>query len=194
MGEVLGGLSRYYDLLLGDDELGGKRQIRFTPQPHSKSLRIMAVHGDSVCWSVRDIACRSRDSRNNSGMDYLWVGLGSALGGMARHWISLFTLNRYGAAFPWGTMAVNVLGSFAIGFIASLAAQGRSPFGSESVQRFVLVGLLGGFTTFSSFSLQTIQLFERGQGQVASLNIIGSVICCLFAAWLGLRAGRLLLA
>ena len=139
-------------------------------------------------------SCRRMVSSENLTMDYLWVGIGSALGGMARHWIALVTLNRFGSVFPWGTMIVNGLGSFAIGFIASLVAQGRSPFDSESVQRFVIVGLLGGFTTFSSFSLQTVQLLEKGQGQFASINIVASVICCLLAAWLGLRAGQLFLA
>ena len=127
-------------------------------------------------------------------MDFVWVGLGSALGGMARHWIALIALKRYGPDFPWGTLAVNVLGSFVIGLISILAIQGRGPFVSLSVQRFFLVGLLGGFTTFSSFRLQTLQLFEKGQNISATLNIVGSLASCLIAVWLGVRVARSIVA
>ena len=127
-------------------------------------------------------------------MDYLWVGLGSALGGMARHGIALITLKRFGPAFPWGTLVVNVCGSFLIGFFSILAIQGRGPFGAVAVQRFFLVGLLGGFTTFSSFSLQTMQLVEKGHNLAAALNVIGSLASCLVAVWLGLRLGRSVLS
>ncbi len=127
-------------------------------------------------------------------MDFVWVGLGSALGGMARHWLALITLKRFGPAFPWGTLMVNVIGSFLIGLVSVLAIQGRGPFASLSVQRFFLVGLLGGFTTFSSFSLQTLQLFEKGQNLWATLNIVGSLASCLLAVWLGVRLGRSVLS
>ena len=127
-------------------------------------------------------------------MDFVWVGLGSAIGGMARHWMSLVTLKRFGPDFPWGTLFVNVIGSFVIGLISILVIQGRSPFSNLSVQRFLLVGLLGGFTTFSSFSLQTLQLFEKGQNLGATLNIVGSLASCLFAVWLGFRVGRSILS
>lgn len=125
-------------------------------------------------------------------MDYLLVGLGSALGGMARHWIALTTLNRFGPAFPWGTFIVNVVGSLAIGFFATLAVQGKGPMVNLPLQRFLLIGLFGGFTTFSSFSLQTLQLFEKGQTNAALMNVLGSILSCLFAAFIGMRAGRLL--
>lgn len=125
-------------------------------------------------------------------MEYLWVGLGSALGGMSRHWIAVVSLNRFGAAFPWGTYLVNVVGSFTIGLIAVWAAQGRSPFALVPVQRFLLVGLLGGFTTFSSFSLQTWQLYEKGQTSLALLNAVGSLLSCLVAVALGMRLARVL--
>ena len=126
-------------------------------------------------------------------MDYLLVGLGSALGGMARYWIALATLNRYGPGFPWGTLIVNVTGSFAIGLVATLAVQDRWPISHPSYQRFLLIGLFGGFTTFSSFSLQTLNLLEKGQSLFAGLNIVGSIATCLLAVWLGARAGKALI-
>ena len=127
-------------------------------------------------------------------MEYIWVGLGSALGGMARHGIAVLALQRFGPAFPWGTLIVNVLGSFAIGLIATLSAQGKAPFALVSTQRFLIVGVLGGFTTFSSFSLQTLELFEKGQTVSASMNVVTSLVACLLSVWLGTRTGRMLLA
>jgi fluoride exporter len=126
-------------------------------------------------------------------MEYVWVACGSAVGGMARHWVSVLMLKRYGASFPWGTLTVNIVGSFVIGFVAVLAAGGKNPFATEAAQRFLLVGLLGGFTTFSSFSLQTLQLIEKGSLGLGVSNVLISVVSCLAAVWLGLRLGRLVL-
>ncbi len=127
-------------------------------------------------------------------MEYVWVGLGSALGGMARHGIAVFALNRWGPTFPYGTLAVNVVGSFLIGVIAVLASHKVGVFGSVAAQRFFLVGVLGGFTTFSSFSLQTLQLWEKGSMGLAVLNVVGSLLTCLVAVWLGAKTGRVLVA
>ncbi len=125
-------------------------------------------------------------------MDYLWIALGSALGGMARHGVAVAAADRFGSTLPWGTLVVNVVGSFSIGFLASLAAAGRGPFDAIATQRFLMVGLLGGFTTFSSFSLQTLQLFEQGQRGSAMGNVVVSVALCLVGVWLGTRIGRVL--
>jgi fluoride exporter len=116
---------------------------------------------------------------------YLWIGLGSALGGMARYWCSGLVANRFGETFPWGTLTVNVIGSFVIGFVATLTApDGRLLVGSNARQ-FVMVGVLGGYTTFSSFSLQTLALARDGEWLRAGTNIVLSVVLCLVAVWLG---------
>jgi CrcB protein len=116
---------------------------------------------------------------------YLWIGLGSALGGMARYWCSGFVADRIGETFPWGTLLVNVVGSFIIGFFATLTApDGRLLVGSTARQ-FVMVGVLGGYTTFSSFSLQTLNLVRDGEWLRAGANIVLSVVLCLVAVWLG---------
>lgn len=116
---------------------------------------------------------------------YLWIAIGSALGGMARFWCSGLAARLFGETFPWGTLIVNVVGSFIIGFFAVISGpDGRLMVGSLPRQ-FVMVGLCGGFTTFSSFSLQTLNLLQDREYLYASLNIGGSVIACLLAVWLG---------
>jgi CrcB protein len=118
-------------------------------------------------------------------MIYLWIAVGSAIGGVARYWLSGAIAAAFGETFPWGTLLVNVSGSFAIGFVATLTdPDGRYYFGSAARQ-FVMVGICGGYTTFSSFSLQTLNLVRDGQWVPAGANIAGSVILCLAAVWLG---------
>ncbi len=116
---------------------------------------------------------------------YLWIAIGSALGGMARYWCSGFVAARIGETFPWGTIFINILGSFVIGFFATLTGpDGRLMVATETRQ-FVMVGLCGGYTTFSSFSLQTLSLIRDGQWPAAGANIGLSVILCLAAVTLG---------
>ena len=118
-------------------------------------------------------------------MIYLWIAVGSAIGGVARYWLSGVAAAAFGETFPWGTLIVNVTGSFAIGFFATLTdPDGRYYFGSAARQ-FAMVGICGGYTTFSSFSLQTLNLVRDGQWVPAGANIAGSVILCLAAVWLG---------
>jgi CrcB protein len=118
-------------------------------------------------------------------MLYLWVMLGSALGGGARYWLSGVIANRIGETFPWGTILVNVSGSLVIGFFATLTGpDGRLLVGTEARQ-FVMIGLCGGYTTFSSFSLQTLNLLREGEWLYAGMNIGLSVVLCLLAVWLG---------
>jgi CrcB protein len=120
-----------------------------------------------------------------SSMLYLWIMLGSALGGGARYWLSGFIANWIGETFPWGTIVVNVSGSLVIGFFATLTGpDGRLLVGTE-MRQFVMIGLCGGYTTFSSFSLQTLNLVRDGEWLYASLNIGLSVVFCLSAVWLG---------
>ena len=123
---------------------------------------------------------------------YLWIGLGSALGGMARYWCSGIVAERIGETFPWGTLTVNVVGSFIIGFFATLTApDGRLLIGSNARQ-FVMIGVLGGYTTFSSFSLQTLALARDGEWLRVGANVGLSVVLCLLAVWLGTLAGAAL--
>jgi CrcB protein len=114
---------------------------------------------------------------------YLWIALGSALGGVSRHAASQAILAQVGAnGLPWWTILVNVTGSFAIGWVAGTADM------SPDVRLFLTTGVLGGYTTFSAFSLQTLELFQRGDWTGAALNVALSVILCLAGVWLGFRA------
>ena len=121
-------------------------------------------------------------------MEFLWVGLGSGLGGMARHGVTLLSNSWWGTHFPWGTLLVNCAGSFLIGLLTALAAGALPP--GLPLQRFLLPGFLGGFTTFSAFSHQTISLWRQGDWTLAAFNVLGSLAACLAAAWLGFRWGR----
>ena len=122
-------------------------------------------------------------------MTAVWVIIGSALGGGARYWCSGFVARHIGETFPWGTLTVNAVGSLIIGVIAALTApDGRLLMGTEARQ-FIMMGVLGGFTTFSSFSLQTLTLAQDGEWMRAGLNIVGSVAVCLVAVWAGWAVG-----
>jgi fluoride exporter len=117
--------------------------------------------------------------------NYIWIMIGSALGGAARYWCSGFVADRIGETFPWGTISVNVIGSFVIGFFATVTGpDGRFLVGTTARQ-FVMIGLCGGYTTFSSFSLQTLSLARDGEWARAGGNIGLSVALCLLAVWLG---------
>ena len=121
-------------------------------------------------------------------MNYLWVAIGSALGGIARYWCSGFAARLIGEWFPWGTLIVNVVGSFIIGLFAALSAAEGPFLIRPEVRIFVMVGLCGGFTTFSSFSLQTFTLWREGEWLWAGANCVLSFVLCLFAVWLGYMA------
>jgi CrcB protein len=116
---------------------------------------------------------------------YLWIGIGSALGGMARYWCSGFVAARFGETFPWGTIAVNVIGSFVIGFFATVSGPDGRLMVPSLARQFVMIGVCGGYTTFSSFSLQTLSLVRDGQWLAAAGNIILSVALCLIAVVAG---------
>jgi fluoride exporter len=116
---------------------------------------------------------------------YLWIAIGSALGGMARFWCSGVVARLVGETFPWGTLFVNVLGSFLIGFFATLTGPDGRIFAGSTTRQFVMLGLFGGFTTFSSFSLQTLNLAQDSEWLQAGGNIVASVVLCLLAVWLG---------
>ena len=117
-------------------------------------------------------------------MNYLWVAVGSALGGVLRYALTRATI-PISTGVPWGTVLINVLGSFVIGFFGTLTLQtGRYPL-SDNARLFVMVGVCGGFTTFSSFSLQTFDLMRTGQFGRAITNVVLSVALCLAAVAFG---------
>jgi fluoride exporter len=116
---------------------------------------------------------------------YLVIGLGSALGGLARYGEGLLAAALWGSSFPSGTILINILGSFVIGGFATLTGpDGRIYVGSLGRQ-FVMIGVCGGYTTFSSFSLDSLKLLQQGRPVAAGANIALSLVLCLAAAWLG---------
>jgi CrcB protein len=118
-------------------------------------------------------------------MSYIWIAIGSAIGGAARYWCTGFAARLFGETFPWGTLLVNITGSLIIGFFATLTGPDGRFFVSSTTRQFVMIGLCGGYTTFSSFSLQTLNLVQDSEWLQAGGNIVGSVVLCLFAVWLG---------
>ncbi|HJS88142.1 MAG TPA: fluoride efflux transporter CrcB [Acetobacteraceae bacterium] len=119
-------------------------------------------------------------------MNYVLIGLGGALGSMARAWMTLLVARVAGATFPWGTVLINVLGSFVIGFFGTLTdGLGGRYAASAEARAFVMIGICGGFTTFSSFSLQTLELLRHGRIGPAAANIGLSVAVCLAAVAAG---------
>jgi len=114
-----------------------------------------------------------------------WIFLGSGLGGLARFALASLIAQRLGETFPWGTMLVNISGSFVIGFFAALTEpEGRFPAG-PTTRHFIMTGILGGFTTYSSFSLQTLTLARNGDWLRAGANAGGTFVLCFLAVWLG---------
>lgn len=118
-------------------------------------------------------------------MSYVLVGIGSALGGMARYACSGLAARWFGQTFPWGTLFVNVTGSLIIGFAAALLAPDGRLLASPDTRAFILIGILGGFTTFSSFSLETLNLARDGEWLWAGANVTISMAVCLGAVYLG---------
>lgn len=121
----------------------------------------------------------------------LAVMAGGALGSLARWGVAVwFASQPWSWKFPTSTLVVNVIGSFAIGFLTELAIEGGPWAPGSGTRALVLVGLLGGFTTFSAFSLQTFALLREGQVAAAMWNVFLSVALCLFAVWIGFLLAR----
>ena len=122
---------------------------------------------------------------------YLWVALGGALGSVARFALNDVVSDKFGSTFPWGTLAVNVSGSLLIGVFAGLAVpEGRlDPAARQFTTQFLMIGVCGGYTTFSSFSLQTLNLLREREWLYAGGNALLSVVLCLIAVWLGFMLG-----
>ena len=118
-------------------------------------------------------------------MTYLWIAIGGAIGSVGRFWLSGLIANRCGATFPWGTIIVNVTGCLVIGFFNTLTGTEGRWLVSPTTRTFFMIGICGGYTTFSSFSLQTLNLANDGEWLYAGANILYSVALCLAGVWLG---------
>jgi fluoride exporter len=123
---------------------------------------------------------------------YVWVALGGALGTTARYWLSGVVARSVGETFPWGTMVINISGSFVIGFFGALTGPDGRWFVGSNARQFVMIGICGGYTTFSSFSLQTLNLANDGEWFRAGGNIGLSVALCLIAVWVGVALASLI--
>lgn len=121
---------------------------------------------------------------------YLLVGLGGAVGAMARYGMGT-ALPTPTNGFPLATALINIVGSLAMGVLIGALAK-SAPHYQDEIRLFVAVGMFGGFTTFSSFSLEAITLIERGDFMLASVYIVGSVLLSLAGLWVGLSAARVL--
>lgn len=119
----------------------------------------------------------------------LLVALGGAIGSLARYGVNLWTVRAFGLGFPWGTLTVNVVGGFVMGLLAALLTLRG---GSSEAKLFLMTGVLGGFTTFSAFSLDAVSLWERGEGTTAAVYVIASVAVSIAALVGGLALGRAL--
>ncbi len=115
---------------------------------------------------------------------YAWIGLGSGLGGVVRYACSGLDAQMWGG-FPWGTFLVNVVGSFVIGAFNTLTGPDGRMFISSTGRQFVMTGVCGGYTTFSSFSLQTVDFVRAHEWLLAAGNVVLTMLCCLAAVWAG---------
>ena len=123
---------------------------------------------------------------------YLVIALGGALGSVLRFWIGTgidSTFSRGGTIFPWGTIVVNITGCLIIGLFATVTAPEGRLLVNPLVRPFVMIGIMGGYTTFSSFSLQTLNLWNDNQRWEAMGNVLVSVVLCLAGVWLGAALG-----
>lgn len=124
-------------------------------------------------------------------LNILLVAIGGAFGSVCRYLTGLLMTRLLGTAFPWGTITVNIVGSFAIGLLTELVA--RRFNASMEMRLLLVVGILGGFTTFSSFSLDTVALIEKGAVATAVIYVFASVAISLAATFAGFAVGRALL-
>lgn len=122
---------------------------------------------------------------------YLAVAVGGAIGSVARFWLTGVMTALTGARFPWGTLLINISGSFVIGLVAGVTLTAHRVGMHPDVRIFLMTGICGGFTTFSAFSLQTLELLQTGDTGAALGYIAGSVALCLLAVWAGWALGRI---
>lgn len=118
-------------------------------------------------------------------MIYLWIAFGSALGGVGRYVFGGWIARMAGATFPWGTLLVNIVGCTFIGWFATFTGPDGRLLVATRTRQFVMIGICGGFTTFSSFSLETLNLLRDGQSGRAMANVGLSVALCMVGVWMG---------
>ena len=122
-------------------------------------------------------------------MRYLLIFAGGGLGAVLRYWAQGLVYNRMGSAFPYGTVLVNIVGCFVIGLL--MVSMEERFLATPALRLFLTVGILGGFTTFSSFAFETMAMFRDGESALALANVDLSVLVCLCATWTGMKLGRL---
>lgn len=122
---------------------------------------------------------------------YLAVAAGGAIGSVARFWLTGAVAALTGPRFPWGTLLINISGSFVIGLVAGITLTPARVGMHPDARIFLMTGICGGFTTFSAFSLQTIELIQTGDVVPAVGYVMGSIALCLLAVWTGWLLGRL---
>jgi CrcB protein len=125
---------------------------------------------------------------------YLWIALGGALGSVGRAWVGVVSVRHMGTHFPWGTILINILGSALIGVVAATALSSSRTILNTETRIFLMLGVCGGFTTFSSFSLQTFELLREGRTAAAFANIGLSVVLCVLATAAGYMGTAALVA
>jgi CrcB protein len=121
---------------------------------------------------------------------YFWIGIGGFLGANARYLVSRLCADLFGARLPWGTFAVNVTGSFVLGFLLTLITHRMIPHGDQ-FRLAIGVGFIGAYTTFSTFEFETHSLLDSGQWPMALANVLGSVLVGFIAVRLGIAAARI---
>src|SRR4051812_38594267 len=134
----------------------------------------------------RDDRPSSPNWRKFMNIAYLWVALGGALGSVGRFWLNGLISGKFGETFPWGTLIINITGSFLIGLVAAVASpEGRMDSASRAfATQLVMIGVCGGYTTFSSFSWQTLNLIQDREWLYAGGNVVLSVVLCMVGVWL----------
>ena len=145
--------------------------------------RKLALRGGALFTAVAMIAASAQAADA-----YFWVAIGGAIGSMARHWSTVVANVLLGAVFPWGTLLINIIGSFVIGFFFAITGPDGRFDAPLSARLFVMTGICGGYTTFSAFSLQTLTLFQDGAWLRGGGYVIASVLLCLIAVWAGYAA------
>lgn len=160
-----------------------------------------ALQGGSPAWGVRrpldPWGRRSKDDlisaqwlRGRFMSTYIWIAVGGALGSMARYFVSSSFARLWGEAFPWGTIIVNITGCFVIGILATTTGPDGRVVVAPDFRQFLLIGICGGYTTFSSFSLQTLNLLRDGEWSAAGANAAVSFLACMLAVWAGAVFGQ----
>ncbi len=116
---------------------------------------------------------------------YLWIAMGSACGGVMRYVFGGWISRLAGPGFPWGTLLVNIVGCTFIGWFATFTGPDGRLLVATRTRQFVMIGICGGFTTFSSFSLETLNLMREGESMRAAANVGASILFCMIGVWLG---------